>query len=567
MRPLDPRLIKWAQATRLFLILSVILGAVTAVTIVIQAALLARIITDVFQRGADLAGIGQLTAGLTAVFAIRALLSYLQDWIAFRSSAQAKSQLRMAVLDHAVKLGPQFLDSRSTGGIAQLTGRGIDALDAYFARYLPQLLLAVVVPIVLGAVILTQDLLAAAIVAFTLPLIPLFMVLVGWYTQGKVDRQWRTLAVLSGYFLDVVAGLPTLKVFGRAKAQAANIRQVGDRYRKATMRVLRVSFLSSLVLELLATLSVAIVAVSIGLRLVGGSMDLQTALFVLILAPEAYLPLRMVGAQYHAAAEGISAAGELLDILETPLVESAAIGGAPGAPLALDLVDVSCRYPDRDVEVLKNLSCSFPAGQVTAVTGPSGSGKSTLLQLVLSFMQPTAGVVEVTGEQRSRSLSDIDSEAWLDQIAWLPQEPVMLAGSVLSNIRLGAPNADSESVERVARQAGLAPDVLQQGLSDTGAGVSAGQRRRIGLARVLLRSKPLVLLDEPSASLDSHTEQVVADVIVKLRAEGRTVVMVAHRPALVTLADQIVHLEPVEQISEQVASSGAGQVPLPGLRP
>ena len=567
MRPLDPRLIKWAQATRLFLILSVILGAATAVTIVIQAALLARIITDVFQRGADLASIGQLTAGLAAVFVIRALLSYLQDWIAFRSSAQAKSQLRMAVLDHAVKLGPQFLDSRSTGGIAQLTGRGIDALDAYFARYLPQLLLAVVVPIVLGAVILSQDLLAAAIVAFTLPLIPLFMVLVGWYTQGKVDRQWRTLAVLSGYFLDVVAGLPTLKVFGRAKAQAANIRQVGDRYRKATMRVLRVSFLSSLVLELLATLSVAIVAVSIGLRLVGGSMDLQTALFVLILAPEAYLPLRMVGAQYHAAAEGISAAGELLDILETPLVESAAIGGAPAGPLALDLVDVSCRYPDRDVEVLKKLSCSFPVGQVTAVTGPSGSGKSTLLQLVLSFMQPTAGVVEVTGEQRSRSLSDIDSEAWLDQIAWLPQEPVMLAGSVFSNIRLGAPNADTESVERVAYQAGLTPDVLQQVLSDTGAGVSAGQRRRIGLARVLLRSKPLVLLDEPSASLDSHTEQVVADVIAELRAEGRTVVMVAHRPALITLADHIVHLEPVEQISEQVAVSGAGQVPLPGLRP
>ena len=567
MRPLDPRLMKWAQATRLFLIISVILGTATAIAIVVQAALLARIITDVFQRGADVSDVAQSTAGFAAVVAVRALLSYLQDWVSFRSSAKAKSQLRMAVLDHAVQLGPQYFDSKSSGGIAQLTGRGIDSLDAYFARYLPQLLLAVVVPVIVGTVILTQDLLAAAIVAFTLPLIPLFMVLVGWYTQHQVDNQWRILAVLSGYFLDVVAGLPTLKIFGRAKVQARNIRNVGDRYRKATMKVLRVSFLSSLVLELLATLSVAIVAVSIGLRLVGGSMDLQTALFVLILAPEAYLPLRMVGAQYHAAAEGISAAGELLDVLDTPIAKTASEVAPPSGPLGVSAVSVSCSYPGRNVVVLNELSCQIPEGQVTAVTGTSGSGKSTLLQLILGFIEPTAGAVEIVAGVGSRPVSDFDSEVWLDRISWLPQEPVMLAGSVLSNIQLGAPAANIESVERTAHRVGLPPEILRQPLSDTGAGISAGQRRRVGLARVLLRSRPLVLLDEPSASLDADTERIVVDVISELQREGRTVVVVAHRPALINLADHIIHLEPVEQIIDQDETPVVPQLSLPGLRP
>ena len=582
MRPLDPRLLKWADVTRSYLVVSVILGALTAVLIVIQAALLASIITSVFQRGAELAEIGDQTVLLAVVIAGRALLSYLQEWAAARTSARAKSQLRMAVLDHAVELGPLALQDRSTGELAQLTGRGIDALDAYFARYLPQLLLAVVVPIIIGVVVVTQDVLAAVIIALTLPLIPIFMILVGWYTRNRVDRQWRALAVLAGYFLDVVAGLPTLKIFDRARAQATTIRDVGERYRRATMRVLRVSFLSSLVLELLATLSVAIVAVSIGLRLVGGSMELQTALFVLILAPEAYLPLRMVGAQYHAAAEGIGAAAALLDILDS---EPGSLAGSQPAPQPeiVTVSGVNANYPGREALALQGASCTLVAGQITAVLGPSGAGKSTLVQTLLGFLKPSAGTIRIesaragsatqvsgrSNDSESIALDQVDPQSWLQQVAWLPQEPLIIAGTISDNIALGDPEAQQARIVAAAESAGLPAALLEQPVAEGGLGISAGQLRRVGLARVLLREAPLVLLDEPSAALDSETEQQVVTAIKELRSAGRIVLVVAHRPALVAVADQVVRLQPVGELPTGVEpDQGAHRpstIPLPGL--
>ena len=582
MRPLDPRLLKWADVTRAYLVVSVILGALTAVLIVIQAALLASIITSVFQRGAVLAEIGEQTVLLAVVIAGRALLSYLQEWAAARTSARAKSQLRMAVLDHAVELGPLALQDRSTGELAQLTGRGIDALDAYFARYLPQLLLAVVVPIIIGVVVVTQDVLAAVIIALTLPLIPIFMILVGWYTRNRVDRQWRALAVLAGYFLDVVAGLPTLKIFDRARAQATTIRDVGERYRRATMRVLRVSFLSSLVLELLATLSVAIVAVSIGLRLVGGSMELQTALFVLILAPEAYLPLRMVGAQYHAAAEGVGAAAALLDILDSEPGSPAGSQPAP-EPEIVTVSGVAANYPGRAVLALQGASCTLVAGQITAVLGPSGAGKSTLVQILLGFLKPSAGTIRIesaragsttrasgrSNDSESITLDQVDPQAWLQQVAWLPQEPLIIAGTISDNIALGDPEAQQARIVAAAESAGLPAALLEQPVAEGGLGISAGQLRRVGLARVLLREAPLVLLDEPSAALDSETEQQVVTAIKELRSAGRIVLVVAHRPALVAVADQVVRLQPAGELPTGVDPDQGAQrpstIPLPGL--
>jgi thiol reductant ABC exporter CydD subunit len=582
MRPLDPRLLKWADVTRSYLVVSVVLGALTAVLIVFQAALLASIITAVFQRGADLAAIGDQTVLLAVVIAGRSLLSYLQEWAAARTSARAKSQLRMAVLDHAVELGPLALQDRSTGELAQLTGRGIDALDAYFARYLPQLLLAVVVPIIIGVVVVTQDVLAAVIIALTLPLIPIFMILVGWYTRNRVDRQWRALAVLAGYFLDVVAGLPTLKIFDRARAQATTIRDVGERYRRATMRVLRVSFLSSLVLELLATLSVAIVAVSIGLRLVGGSMELQTALFVLILAPEAYLPLRMVGAQYHAAAEGIGAAAALLDILDS---EPGSLAGSQPAPQPeiVTVSGVNANYPGREALALQGANCTLVAGQITAVLGPSGAGKSTLVQTLLGFLKPSAGTIRIesaragsttrasgrSNDSESIALDQVDPQAWLQQVAWLPQEPLIIAGTISDNIALGDPEAQQARIVAAAESAGLPAALLEQPVAEGGLGISAGQLRRVGLARVLLREAPLVLLDEPSAALDSETEQQVVTAIKELRSAGRIVLVVAHRPALVAVADQVVRLQPAGEFPTGVDPDQGAQrpstIPLPGL--
>ena len=367
MRPFDPRLFSRAKATRGFLIAAIAVGCAQCVLIVAQAWLLADAINAVFLAGRPASAITGDAVWLVAVTAARALLAYLMDVASFRSAAGVKSQLRLAVVAKALSVGPVRLSTADTAELGQVAGRGIEALDAYFARYLPQLVLAVVVPLAIGLTILTQDVIAAVIIAFTLPLIPVFMILIGQYTSTQVDRQWRTLATLSGFFLDLVAGLPTLKIFGRAKAQGRQLQEVGDRYRTATMRVLRVSFLSALVLELLATLSVAIVAVSIGLRLIDGRMDLATALFVLILAPEAYLPVRQVGVHFHAAAEGLGAAERLLAWLEEPDLSAGSDHAPPAAGAAIELSGVTAGYAGHDV--LVDFSASIEPGAVTALVG------------------------------------------------------------------------------------------------------------------------------------------------------------------------------------------------------
>lgn len=562
---MDPRLLRWARATRVFLIATILAGVVTTIAIIIQAFLLASVITDVFQQDKTLEQIWPQVMGLAAVVVVRALLAYAVEWAAFHASARAKSELRMAVLEHAVALGPEFLDSRRSGELAQLTGRGIDGLDSYFARYLPQLVLAVMVPVAIIVVVVTEDLLAAVIIALTIPLIPIFMILVGLYTRRQVDRQWRTLGTLSGHFLDVVAGLPTLKIFGRARAQAETLREIGDRYRRSTMGVLRVSFLSALVLELLASLSVAIVAVAIGLRLVNGTLDLYTGLVVLILAPEAYLPLRMVGAQFHAAVDGIAASEQLLDILDLPVPDSdaAATIDPTAAPFSVVVTDLTVTYPERPVPAVEQVSLTAVAGSVTALAGHSGAGKSTVLRAMLGFVTPAAGTVSLQNAEGAVGTPDrVHRSSWLEQFAWLPQDPVMVAGDVADNIRLGRPDASRDDVEQAAQDAGLDRGLLDQPVAEGGAGVSAGQRRRVGLARVLLRNSPVILLDEPSAALDEGTEGLVVEAVRRLRDRGRTVVVVAHRPALLEVADTVIplHAPDPDLVTEQTV-----EVALPGL--
>ena len=328
VKPVDPRLLRYARTTRVFLAGSVLLGLAGAGLVVAQAVLIADVVAGGFQRGY---GTGALRGDLLALAAVavgRALVAWLTELCAYRAGAAVKSQLRQRLLEHATALGPGWLTGRRSGELTTLATRGVDALDDYFARYLPQLGLAVVVPAVVLARIGAADWVSALTIVLTLPLIPLFMVLVGWATRDRMDRQWRLLARLSGHFLDVVAGLPTLKVFGRAKIQAENIQRITSDYRRATLRTLRIAFLSSFVLELLATISVALVAVGIGMRLVHGELDLRTGLMVLVLAPEAYLPLRQVGANYHAAAEGLAAAEEVFQVLETAPWAPPGPGGA-----------------------------------------------------------------------------------------------------------------------------------------------------------------------------------------------------------------------------------------------
>ncbi|KUJ70214.1 ABC transporter [Streptomyces albus subsp. albus] len=573
MKPVDPRLLRHARATRGFIAASMALGLAGAGLVVAQATLIAELVVDASRHGARA---GELTRPLLLLAAValgRAAVSWLTELAAHRAAATVKSQLRERLVAHAAGgtgtatgsgkgadrgsgAGPGAVAAgrgadpggRSVGELTALATRGIDALDDYFARYLPQLGLAAVVPVAVLARIATEDWLSALVIAGTLPLIPLFMILIGWATQHRMDRQWRLLAQLSGHFLDVVAGLPTLKVFGRAKAQAASIRAITADYRRATLRTLRIAFLSSFALELLSTLSVALVAVGIGMRLVHGELDLETGLVVLILAPEAYLPLRQVGAQYHAAAEGLAAADQVFAVLER---EPAPDGTHPAPPAgrpdawgaALAVEGLVVERPGRTGPALAETTFEVCPGEIVAITGPSGIGKSTLLDAVLGLVAPTRGRVLIGGTD----LAEVSVESWWRQVAWVPQRPYLFAGTLADNVRLIRPEADEAAVRGALREAGALdfakalPDGIHTVLGEDGTGLSAGQRQRIALARAFLADRPVLLLDEPTAGLDGETEAAVVDAVRRL-AVGRTVLLVVHRPALLAVADRVVGL-------------------------
>lgn len=540
VKPIDARLLRYARATRLFLGAVVGLGGLGALLVIAQAMLVAEVVVGAFQHGLAVAELRTPLMLLAAVAVGRGLVSWLTELAAHRASAAVKSELRGRLLERATALGPGWLSGQRTGSLVALATRGVDALDDYFSRYLPQLGLAVIVPVAVLARIVTEDWVSAAIIVGTLPLIPVFMMLIGWATQSRMDRQWRLLSRLSGHFLDVVAGLPTLKVFGRAKAQADSIRRITGEYRQATMRTLRIAFISSFALELLSTLSVALVAVTIGMRLVHGEMHLYDGLVILILAPEAYLPLRQVGAQYHAAAEGLAAAEEIFSVLETPVPRSGT-AAVPAGALAFEQVTVT--YPGRSDDAVADVSFEVAAGETVALVGPSGAGKSTLLNVLLGFVRPAEGRVRIGGAD----LTELDLEEWRSRIAWVPQRPQLFAGTIADNVRLARPDADEAAVRRALGDAGALEfiDALPLGadtvLGEDGAGLSAGQRQRLALARAFLADRPILLLDEPTAALDGATEAEVVAAVRRLAA-GRTVLLVVHRPALLGVADRVVRL-------------------------
>ncbi|MET9039703.1 thiol reductant ABC exporter subunit CydD [Streptomyces mirabilis] len=565
MKPIDPRLLRYARATRFFLMAVVGLGAAGAALVIAQAMLIAEVVVGAFQHGHSASELRTPLVLLVAVAIGRAVVSWLTELAAHRASAAVKSELRGRLLERAAALGPGWLSGQRTGSLVALATRGVDALDDYFSRYLPQLGLAVVVPVAVLARIVTEDWVSAAIIVVTLPLIPVFMALIGWATRSQMDRQWRLLSRLSGHFLDVVAGLPTLKVFGRAKAQAESIRRITGEYRQATMRTLRIAFLSSFALELLATISVALVAVTIGMRLVHGDMDLYVGLVILVLAPEAYLPLRQVGAQYHAAAEGLAAAEEIFSVLETPVPATGSLVAPEGE---IGFEGVTVRYPGRSGDAVSDVSFVVEPGETVALVGPSGVGKSTLLNVLLGFVEPVAGRVRIGGVD----LAEADVEEWRSRVAWVPQRPHLYAGSIAENLRLARLDADDAAVRRALADAGALefvdalPDGVGTVLGEDGSGLSAGQRQRLALARAFLADRPVLLLDEPTASLDGATEAEIVAAVRRL-AVGRTVLLVVHRPALLEVADRVVRLEAAASVVATGSVHGEGVKELPTVEP
>jgi ATP-binding cassette, subfamily C, bacterial CydD len=535
VRPVDPRLLRQAGAARGYLAVTVGLGLLGTVLILLQAGLLATALAGA-ARGIGVGALAGTLAWLGVVLAGRAAAAAGSEAAALRAAAEVKSGLRRRLTAHALRLGPAWLGGQQAGEITALATKGLDGLDAYFARYLPQLMLAVVVPLAVLVRVALADWISAVIIAVTLPLIPVFGVLIGWHTRAQTQRQWRLLALLGGHFLDVVAGLPTLKLFGRARAQAEVIEEVTGAHRKATMTTLRVAFLSALALELTAALATALVAVEIGLRLLAGHVSYQTALLVLLLTPEAYLPLRNAGGQFHASTEGVTAARRAFEILDTPLPDHPAAPAATSAGVDLSREDIALRavtlsYPGRGRPAIDEVSLTIRPGEHIVLTGPNGAGKSSLLALLLRFAAPTGGTITAGAVDLAR----IPADRWRSQIAWVPQHPHLFTATVAGNIALGQPGARREDIVAAARLAGADDFIrrLHDGydtvLTEGARTLSAGQRQKLALARAFLRRAPVLLLDEPTAHLDPVSADRVMAVIEDQMAD-RTIILVTHRP-------------------------------------
>lgn len=546
MRPLDPAVLPHLRPARGPLAVVVASGVVGGLATVAQAfALGALVVAAVTPPAGGWQVAGWAFAGLVL---LRTAASYVGQRAAARAAGEVSGTLRDRLLDAARRSGDV-----SPARLVVLATRGVAGVEPYVTRYLPALVPAAVLPLVTLAAIAWLDPLSGLVVALTLPLVPVFAVLVGMTTRDRARTQWRALEALSGHFLDVVRGLPTLVAHRRAEAQVATIRSVTHRYRRATVDTLRIAFASSSVLELVATLSVALVAVTVGLRLASGSIGFEVALTVLLLAPEAYWPLRRVGAEFHAAAEGTAALADADELL----ARAGAVPTGTALPTATGLVlhGLEIGYAP-GASLTRPLDLELPDRGLVAIAGPSGCGKSTLLATMRGELQPVAGEVRLGGTP----LADLDPGWWRSLVAWAPQRPWLLTDTIAANVRFGRPSAGEDEVWDALRSVGLAdavhalPDGVDTPLGEDGAGLSAGQRARVALARVVLAGRPVVLLDEPSAHLDEETEQVLLDTLALL-ARRSLVVVVAHRPAVLAAADRVVELEPAAQRRVEVAAA------------
>lgn len=550
---IDSRLLRQARVARWGLLLTLVFGLAGGLLVIAQAGILSAAMARVFPGGQGLPQVAPQLGWLLLVFALRAAVTLGGEVAANAVAVRVKAGLRALLLEKLIRLGPAYQARQESGELTAAALQGVENLDAYFSQFLPQLVLAAAIPLAVLAAVFPRDLLSGIVLLLTAPLIPIFMVLIGRLAETLTTRQFTALKRMSAFFLDTLQGLATLKSLGASQNQAERIDAVSERYRRATMAVLQTTFLSALVLELVGTLSTAIVAVEIGLRLLYGRLGFEQALFILLAAPEFYLPMRTLGLRFHAGMSGVAAAKKIFEILDTPETDARSQSGSIHRLAGLDtswveqavcFEGVSYHYPGRSEPVLSEISFCIQPGEMVALVGRSGAGKSTLAHLLLGFIQPTGGKIRA-GRQR---MQDLPIEAWRRQIAWVGQRPALFRASLIDNMRIANIEAGLDEIRRAAEQAGFSEVVagLPQGwdtlIGEGGTRLSGGQAQRLALARAFLRDAPLLVLDEPTAYLDPAQEALLAEVTRRLCTD-RTVLVIAHRLQTVREADNILVLE------------------------
>ncbi len=539
---MNRRLLSELRLVRLPFVLTCVLTLLLAGVVLTQAAFLSNIITRVFLLKVALGDVLPSLAFLAGVVGMRALLVYVERRNTANMAIRVKAELRERFMSHLMRLGPAYIWGRRTGELTMTATEGIEALDAYFRGFLPGLIGAIVIPTVIAIVVLPIDGLSFLVMLLTAPLIPLFMMLIGATAGGLAHRQFTQMRRMGAHFLDVMQGLVTLKLFNRSQAQVESIAHITDQFRQATMRILRVSFLSAFMLEMLSTLSIAIVAVEIGIRLLYRGIGFEQALFLLIIAPEFYLPLRALGARFHAGATSLATAREIYRVLDAPIQRTL----IPSAPipehLNIRFEHVTFTYDQRSHPALNDITLDIPFGHKVALVGASGSGKTTLANLLLGFITPTTGRITVNGVD----LTSLDINQWRERLAWLPQKPYLFNTTIAENIRIAKTGASHAQIVLAAQAAGAHDFVSQlpQGYDspcgEHGMRLSGGQVQRIAIARAILKDAPLLILDEATANLDVENEAIVQTALSNLlRAPDRTALVIAHRLNTVIDADSI----------------------------
>lgn len=539
MKFLDPRLFRSSRSSRGLIILAVATAFAITLTTLFQAFLLADLITSAFQQERVLESMKATLLLLILVMALRVIFGYLSESSTSRISHSIRVELRQSlfnkILAHGSELNVKFGPAR----LSLISTRAIANLEPYFTRFIPQIFIAALIPVVVGVTIAYLDLTSGLIALLTVPLIPFFGALIGKFTSEAMQKRWQTLGLLSGYVLDLLSGLTTLRLYGRHKVQEEKLADVGNRYRIETMRVLKISFLTSLALELVATLSVALIAVFIGLRLVDGDIELWRGLTVLILAPEVYWPIRNLSAQFHASSAGIEAAHDIFEILD---YDTPSRKGRTNVRRTREISweKLTYNYPDR--EPIEIASGSAISGSITAITGPSGSGKTTLINILLGLISPSTGRVWVKTNNSIFQLTEIEHNHWLSLISWVPQDPAFPTGTVMDYFRLSSPSITQSEVIEALTRVGLHQIEIERPIA-----LSFGQKRRLTIARAMLRSHEILIMDEPSASLDHESELIIMNLLKSHATSGKIVIVISHSSELINVADTCLKFELVTQ--------------------